>query len=131
VNIRENLTQCSHRPITTKYDLKTGFRYEDHAIIYTSDDLPPLQKAEQISEKFASIRIIPQSHRDRLHKSSRVNYTKIYTIGYNIKMQVIGQIDEDHKEKFLNNVRLAHPSLSSTTTGSKGEFLGEIYSKFY
>jgi hypothetical protein len=61
-----------------------------------------------------------------------VNYTKIYTIEYNVKIKVVGQIDEDHMGRFLNSVRLAHPSLSSTAiVDPQGEFLREIYSKVY
>jgi hypothetical protein len=101
-------------------------------MVYTSGDPPPFLETEQISEKFASIRIIPKSSRHRLDPASRVNYTKLYTIEYNVKMHVIGQIDEDHKERFLASVRLAHPSLSSTALADpQGEFLREIYSEVY
>jgi hypothetical protein len=135
LNIGENLTQCFHRPIITygrRGTLKAGVHFEDHAIVYTSHDPPPLLETEQISEKFASIRIILRSSRDKLDPTSRVNYSKLYTIEYSIKILVIGQIDEDHKERFLNSVRLAHPSLSSTAiVDPQGEFLREIYSKVY
>ena len=135
LNIGKNLTQFFHRPILTygqRGTLKAGVHSEDHAIVYTSHDPPPLLETEQISNKFASIRIIPQSPRDKLEATSRVNYTKLYTIEYNVKVQVAGQIDEDHKERFLNSVRLAHPSLfSRTIVNPQGEFLREIYLKVY
>jgi hypothetical protein len=74
--------------------------------------------------------MIPRSSRDKLEKASRVNYTKIYTIEYNIKMHVIGRIDEDHKERFLKNFRLAHPALSSTAiVDPEGEFLEDFFSE--
>ena len=101
-------------------------------MVYTSDDPPPLLETEEISTKFASIRIIPKSSRDRLDPTSRVNYAKLYTIEYNVKIQVNGQIDDDHKDRFLSNVRLAHPSLSSSVLADpQGEFLRGIYSKVY
>jgi hypothetical protein len=130
LNIGENLTQCFHRPIVTyggRGTLKAGVHFEDHAIVYTSHDLPPLLEAEQISEKFASIRITPQSSRDKLDPTSRVNYTKLYTIEYNVKIQVVGQVDENYMGRFLNSVRLAHPSLSSTAkVEAQSEFLGDL-----
>lgn len=113
--------------------LEDGVHFEEHAIIYTSSDPPLLLEAEQISEKFASVRVIPRSPREKLDKSSRVNYTKLYTIDYDIKMQVVGQIDKYHMRRFLNNVRLAHPSLSSYFSKAiidpEGEFLGGMNSK--
>lgn len=133
MKIGENLTHCFHRIIHNyggRGTREDGVHFKESAIVYTSSDPPPLLEAEQISEKFASVRVIPRSPMDRLDTSSRVNYTKLYTIEYNIKMHVVGQIDIDHMERFLNNVRLAHPSLSSKAIiEPKGEFLGEIYSK--
>jgi hypothetical protein len=56
-----------------------------------------------------------------------VNYTKLYTIEYNVKIQVAGRVDEDHMGRFLNSVRLAHPSLSSTAkVDPQGEFLRDL-----
>jgi hypothetical protein len=62
---------------------------DDHAIIYTGSN--PSQFEGEILG-YDPIQVLPKSSRDKLDRSSRVNYAKIYTVEHNLKVGFIGWI---------------------------------------
>lgn len=104
---------------------KKGVHAEDHAIIYT--DKPTRFEGEL--EKGLSkspIRVIPVSGRHKLDKASRLNYAKVYTIEYNVKVWFIGKIHSASEDKIVADYNATHPPL--TTSGSYG--LGSLDSTY-
>jgi hypothetical protein len=71
---------------------KPGSQGWDHAVIYTKD--PVLYEGEDIRKK--PIRAIPRTPRDKLAPQSRLNYAKVYTIEYNVKVLFIGEVHKDY-----------------------------------
>lgn len=96
---------------------KRGVHADDHAIIYT--DKPTRFEGEL--EKGLSkspIRVVPVSGRHKLDKASRLNYAKVYTIEYNVKVWFIGKIHSTSEDKIVADYNATHPPL--TTAGSYG-----------
>jgi hypothetical protein len=52
-----------------------------------------------------AVRVTGTSPKDKLHKASRVNYSKIYTIEHNLKVCFIGQIHKDSEAIFFTVVK--------------------------
>ncbi|KAF5874236.1 uncharacterized protein Bfra_004243 [Botrytis fragariae] len=73
---------------------KPGVHPEEHAIIYTTPE-PKLVNNEDGSRMiFDPVKMIPESSRHTLDKASRINYAKIYTVEYNVKVWFIGHVDQ-------------------------------------
>jgi hypothetical protein len=80
-----------------------------------------------VASNLASIRIHPNRPTDKLDATSRINYAKIYTIEYNVKIQSVGEIDRNHIERFLESFRIAHsPLRAGNIAPTLGEFLRRI-----
>jgi hypothetical protein len=75
--------------------LKRGVHAEDHAIIYTST-YPEEFAGEGMRKK--PIKVKPYSPQHKLEPASRLNYAKVYTVEYNVKVWFIGEI---RKQTFL------------------------------
>jgi hypothetical protein len=43
--------------------------------------------------------------RDKLDVTSRINYAKVYTIEYNVKVHFIGKVDPDHRPRLLGDLK--------------------------
>lgn len=43
--------------------------------------------------------------RDKLDVTSRINYAKVYTIEYNVKVHFIGKVDPDHRHRLLGDLK--------------------------
>ncbi|KAK6610240.1 hypothetical protein H4I95_03299 [Botrytis cinerea] len=72
---------------------KSGVHPEEHAIIYTTPE-PRLVDNEDGSRMiFDPVKMIPESSRHVLDEASRINYAKIYTVEYNVKVWFIGHVD--------------------------------------
>ncbi len=68
---------------------KHGVHQEDHAIIYTSR---PVQFIGEERMTKTPIRVRPYTSQHKLEAASRLNYAKVYTIEYNVKVWFIGEI---------------------------------------
>ena len=92
---------------------KAGVRAQDHAIVYTemrgkkAEELPYEQKLNKMP-----IRVEPRTSRDQLDPQSRLNYAKIYTIEYNVKVCFIGEIHRESRKYFMRDYNLMHQPLS-------------------
>jgi hypothetical protein len=77
-------------------------RSKHHAIIYSSKDLPKELEGEGKLSK-APIRVKIDNLYDKLDPESRVNYSKLYTVEHNIKVQFIGEVYENSKHTFFRD----------------------------
>jgi hypothetical protein len=87
-------TKNLNRPITTyggQATKKRGINRDAHAVIYTSSQEPPLLHGESRLNKRA-IKVIAQGQ--TLTEDSRVNFEKPYTVEYNLRVSLIGQVDQ-------------------------------------
>lgn len=104
---------------------KGGVRADDHAIIFTEQQ-PVLIPGETKLSKHA-IRVKPYSPQYKLEVASRLNYAKVYTVEYNVKVWFIGEVSKDSELKLLTSYKEIHPpiqarihppTLSSNSTAS-------------
>jgi hypothetical protein len=51
------------------------------------------------------IRVEMNTPRDKLDVTSRMNYAKVYTIEYNVKVHFIGRVDPNHKHRILGDLK--------------------------
>ncbi|KAF7956934.1 hypothetical protein EAE96_004258 [Botrytis aclada] len=72
---------------------KSGVHPEEHAIIYTTPEPRLVTNEDGRKMKFDPVKMIPDSSRHALDKASRINYAKIYTVEYNVKVWFIGRVD--------------------------------------
>jgi hypothetical protein len=90
-------------PIQTYGDqgvAKRGVVKSHHAPIYTGrvepepskDELPNLKKNPSERAMLDSIRVQSYRKSDILHKKSRVNFAKIYTVEHNVKVYDFGEV---------------------------------------
>ncbi|KAH8743465.1 hypothetical protein BGZ57DRAFT_349462 [Hyaloscypha finlandica] len=77
---------------------KKGVNPATHTIIY-SGNTPVVLPGENLTRK--PIRIIPFTPRDKLETTSRLDYAKVYTIEFNVKVCFIGVIHDDSKDQLL------------------------------
>jgi hypothetical protein len=102
---------------------KKGVKPQDHAIVYMVHEVkggkgkggekverPKEIENEQKLNKMP-IRIKPLSPRDQLDRLSRLNYAKIYTVEYNVKVCFIGSVHEDSQKYFRRDYNLVHQPL--------------------
>ena len=71
---------------------KRGVDASTHAIIY-SGDKPKVCRGENLTRK--PIRVSVSGARHNLDDASRLNYAKVYTVEYNVKVWFIGMIHGD------------------------------------
>src|SRR5207248_7328375 len=65
---------------------------QDHAVIVAFDDEPQLQPGELELTKQPLRVICEDPTLQKLHPASRINFAKVYTIEYNIKVRTFGRI---------------------------------------
>lgn len=87
---------------------KTGVHAEDHTIIYTGNVAVKMKK-EKIEKQ--AIRMYPFLARHKLHQASRINYAKVYTVEYNVKVQFVGIIAPKHQQRMVIDYNLTHRPL--------------------
>lgn len=68
----------------------------DHAAIY-SEKLVTFH--ENLTKK--AVKVDMFNPRDKLAEESRLNYAKVYTIEYNVKVYFIGRVQKDHRHRVL------------------------------
>lgn len=59
-------------------------------------------KGEGLTKK--GIRVKMFNPKDKLDDTSRINYAKVYTIEYNLKVHFIGRVDSNHKHRILGDL---------------------------
>ena len=103
--------------MTYKYQAtnKPGVKPQDHAIIYTEDKNKKGERPTEApgEEKLQNkpIRMDPKTTRDQLDPLSRLNYAKIYTVEYNVKVSFIGSIHTKSVENFCKAYNRKHKPL--------------------
>jgi hypothetical protein len=131
------------RPILTygeQATTKRGVKPQHHAIIYTEaphkrskwgKPAPKLGRPKEIAgeerlEKKA-IRVVPLQPDQQLHPCSRLNYAKLYTIEYNVKVCFIGRIHDKSVKYLTRDYNLQHRPLpeKQDDTFSEDEQSGE------
>ncbi len=58
---------------------------------------------ENLTKK--GIRVKMFSPKDKLDITSRINYAKVYTIEYNVKVHFIGKVDSNYKTRLLGDLK--------------------------
>ncbi|KAB8301554.1 hypothetical protein EYC80_003399 [Monilinia laxa] len=97
---------------------KPGVHAEDHAIIHTTSNarLVPNENGNQMI--FRPVKVIPESKRHWLDPASRINYAKVYTVEYNVKVWFIGHVDRDSESTVKESYDQAHPPLNLSSQTS-------------
>jgi hypothetical protein len=91
---------------------KAGVRSRDHAIIYTDKDgKAPKELASEEKLVKKPIRVVPLTSRYALVAESRLNYAKVYTLEYNVRVCFIGQIHDKSIKHFNREYNITHQSL--------------------
>jgi hypothetical protein len=70
-----------------------------HAIAYTTQE--PSPAGDEMPEAgeygmMSSIRVKARSRQEKLHKMSRINFAKMYTVEHNVKVYDFGDVHEDY-----------------------------------
>lgn len=87
---------------------KNGVHAGDHTIIYT--ERPQLVPGEaKLANK--PIRVRPYEPHHKLERASRLNYAKVYTVEYNVKVWFIGEIHPDSERHLITDYNSSHPPL--------------------
>ncbi|KAN0107816.1 hypothetical protein V8E51_007558 [Hyaloscypha variabilis] len=79
---------------------KRGVNANTHAIIYTGKT-PVAFRGENITRK--SIRVSPSSPLHKLDDASRLDYARVYTVEYNVKVWFIGEVHDDSIQELMKN----------------------------
>lgn len=83
---------------------------ETQTRIYTEPDPTALIPGEGAMTR-PSIRVKPNSPLHKLDMGSLLNYAKVYTMEYNVKVCFIGDLSRDSEMKFLQSYHELHPPL--------------------
>lgn len=91
--------------------MKKGVHANEHAIIWT-DKAPVMFKGEDKKGMTkAPIRVAPFSSRHKLDEASRLNYAKLYTVEYNVKVWFVGRIHQDSEYQLTADYNVEHPPM--------------------
>jgi hypothetical protein len=102
--------------------MKKGLHPETHAVIFTGKG-PVTQPGEKLTKK--SIRMLPNSEREKLDHASRINYAKVYTVEHNVKVFFIGSIAPKYEQRFLSEYQATHPPMPDRPY--KGEITDDVF----
>ncbi|APA05266.1 hypothetical protein sscle_01g000360 [Sclerotinia sclerotiorum 1980 UF-70] len=109
---------CLCLPIMTyrkRGTTKPGVHAEEHAIIYTTP-YPQLVEGEDGNKMvYRPVRVIPDSTRHHLEASSRLNYHKVCSVEYNVKVWFIGHVHQDFEKTVARSYNEANPPLRLST----------------
>ncbi|KAH8744526.1 hypothetical protein BGZ57DRAFT_291368 [Hyaloscypha finlandica] len=85
---------------------KHGAQPEHHAAIYS--EKPVTYEDEGLTKK--PIRVEMSNPKEKLDPISRINYAKVYTIEYNVKVYFIGRVHEDYLHQLIADYQnIVHP----------------------
>lgn len=104
-----------YRPINTylkQGTLKNGVNAEHHTIVYTSIKPEYLNGEWDKGMTKQAIRIDPATPRDKLEPQSRLNYARVYTVEYNVKVCFIGKVHVDSRSQVVADYNATHPALT-------------------
>lgn len=110
VVIRDEEEYSSCLPIQTNGGRGcAGLKKDHHAIIYTGRDAPKQMDHEKPAKgeegMKTAIRVKPKSNTDQIDPKARVNFVKIYTIEYNVKIYDVGEVHADSMKRFHRHFR--------------------------
>lgn len=94
----------------SKGTAKKGVHKDDNAIIHTTSQ--PAYVSGETPLKRTLIKVKPYTPEHKLDKVSRLNYTKVYTVEYNVKVWFIGEIVRDWEWWLTADYNAVHPLLS-------------------
>ncbi|RAL64210.1 hypothetical protein DID88_002102 [Monilinia fructigena] len=97
---------------------KPGLYAEDHAIIHTTPNARLVPNEDGNRMIFRPVKVIPESKRHSLDSASRINYAKVYTVEYNVKVWFIGHVDRDSESTVKESYDQAHPPLNLSSQTS-------------
>jgi hypothetical protein len=66
-----------------------------HVQVYAGPTPPPLLEGERLRNKPVQIEIDPLTE-EGLQPTSRVDFSKVYTVNHNLKFCSIGKVKEEH-----------------------------------
>ncbi|PSN72333.1 hypothetical protein BS50DRAFT_673127 [Corynespora cassiicola Philippines] len=115
VVVKPDRESCTCLPIQTyhKRGVSNKTRHH-HAIMYTGHYPPqplPTEEPQRHNELPMGdpIRVIPdpsKPHYKKMDPMSRVNFTKLYTVEYNVKVSGFGQVDLNDEHKLISQFNL-------------------------
>jgi hypothetical protein len=91
---------------------KGGVHAEHHAIIYTDKEPSPLPGEREKGLTRVPIRVSPSQPRHKLDPTSRLNYAKLYTVEYNVKVWFIGRIHPRSEPQITADYNHVHPPMT-------------------
>ena len=94
---------------------KSGVHAKDHAIICTENPVRFHGEYEKGLTK-EPITVEPVSKRHKLDQASRLNYAKLYTVEYNVKVWFIGKIHSKSEYQLTTDYNVVHPPMPSRGT---------------
>lgn len=94
---------------------KKGVHADHHTIIY-SERSPTYLPGESAKLNKQPLHMKPDSKRHKLHPASRLNYAKIYTVEYNIKVWFIGTLSSESLGQMYSDYDIVHPPMTTRTT---------------
>ncbi|KAF7879852.1 uncharacterized protein EAF02_008022 [Botrytis sinoallii] len=109
---------CLCLPIMTyegRATSKPGVHADEHAIIYTTPKPMLIENEDGTKMKYRPVKMTPDSNKHKLEAASRINYHKVYTVEYNVKVWFIGRIDPGSQRAVTESYNQAHPPLSLST----------------
>jgi hypothetical protein len=89
---------------------KRGVHARDHTIIYTEKAVC-FPGEQQKGLRKNPIRVKANNPRHKLSEASRLNYAKLYTVEYNVKIWFIGKIHRDSENVLIADYNLIHPPM--------------------
>jgi hypothetical protein len=90
---------------------KRGVHPQDHTIVYTGDRPVQFENERERGLTRKPVRVQPAGPRHKLDNASRLNYAKLYTVEYNVKVWFIGKIHEDSQWQFTADYNQVHPPM--------------------
>jgi hypothetical protein len=99
----------------------TALRSQFEGMVFSGRTVPTLQQNEQNLQPVA-IRIDLDDNATALHHTSRINYSKVYTIEHNVKVKPFGMVNRDHIRSLMDQFR----SVFLAGTGGNGPQLQQL-----
>jgi hypothetical protein len=99
----------------------TALRSQFEGMVFSGRTVPTLQHNEQGLQPVA-IRIDLDDNATALHHTSRINYSKVYTIEHNVKVKPFGMVNRDHIRSLMDQFR----TVFLAGTGGSGPQLQQL-----
>jgi len=92
---------------------KRGVHAKYHTIIYTNKTPVAFKGEKEKGLTKKPIRVEPSGPRHKLDLASRLNYAKLYTVEYNVKVWFIGKVHSRSEWQLGTDYNRVHPPLES------------------